>query len=108
MGILSNLLTPSSGESFSVFLLRISQSYPQPDHRLWFATIAEVYGSGGALAPLLKAIATNLREEEEREWQQHVKNLPLRMSLILALFFLPAALLLVFSPLLGAFSLPSE
>lgn len=94
-------LMPSIDDSFALFLKSLSRNYPVREHRLWFTTIAELYESGGSLSPLLKAISKNLREEEERDWQNHVKNLPIRMSLILALFFLPAALLLVFSPLLA-------
>lgn len=88
------------GESLPVLLQRLADSYPDRSHRLWFALLGELYRSGTSLSPAITAIGQALEEEQERDWQAHTRSLPVKASLVLALFFLIPALALVFLPLL--------
>lgn len=87
--------------SFAAFLQGLGEAYPEPAHRLWFQVLAELYGSGGLLAPTLAAFSQALAREQERAWQAHLRLLPLKVSLVLAVFFLLPALALVFVPMLA-------
>ena len=83
----------------------LSRGWPLPEHRLWFALLEELDGSGAPLLPLLAAFATALRRERSRELEGFCRALPGRLSVVLLLIYLPAAFLLLFGPLL--LSLPS-
>ncbi len=89
---------------FSEHLQQLAQRYPDPRHRLWFGALADLYGSGCPLAPTLAAMTEALRAEQEREWQAHLRSLPLKTSLILALFFVLPALALIFLTVLSEMS----
>jgi hypothetical protein len=92
-------LTPPT-EGFAAFVHRLAQIYPEPAHRLWLGVLAELYATGAPLSPTLAAFLHALGQEQDRDWQAHLRGVPLRVSLVLAVFFLLPALALVFVPLL--------
>jgi hypothetical protein len=89
------------GGGFAGFLQVLGEEYPDPGHRLWFQVLCELYGTGAPLTPTLNAFTQALAQEQERDWQAHLRGLPLKVSLILAVFFLGPALALVFVPMLA-------
>lgn len=93
-----------AGTRFSEHLRGLAHAYPNPEHRLWFGALADLYGTGCALAPTLAAMTEALRAEQEREWQAHLRSLPLKTSLILALGFVLPALALIFLTVLREMS----
>jgi hypothetical protein len=80
----------------------LSERWPLPEHRLWFCLLEEVHGSGAPLLPLLTAFATAIRTERTRDLEAFCRGLPSRLGVALLLFFLPAAFLLLFAPLILA------
>lgn len=78
----------------------LSRSWPIEGHRVWFALIAELHGTGAPLLPVLTAFATAIRQERARELTQFTEALPGRLALLLLGAYLPAAFLLLFGPLL--------
>ena len=100
---LQYLIAPPE-KAFSVFLKNLSEHYPDVEHRLWLGVVGELYQRGSAMAGVLTTLAGALKQEQERDWQAHLKALPLKISLVLALFFLPATLALVFYPLVTRFT----
>lgn len=94
-------LRPWREESTGVtsVLVKLSESYPNRSHRVWFSVLADLYRSGAPLAPACFSIAATLRKEHERELESHCHSLPTRMNVCLILFFLPPTLLLLFYPL---------
>ncbi len=84
---------------FQGFLEQFAQDYPLPEYRIWFGLLAEHYASGASLEPALRAFLKTLEGDCERDWQAHVRALPLLTTLVLAVFFLVPALALVFVPL---------
>ncbi len=100
-------LKRKDGESTAELLERMAENYPNPDHRLWFRVLGELYKSGAPLAEAIPAMANAIRQEGQRELDDHCRTLPMRLNVGLILFFLPPVLLLLFAPLLqeilGAF-----
>lgn len=86
---------PVAGE-----LDRLARTYPNPVHRVWFASLRDLYGQGAPVQPLVAAFADYLRKERARDMEVFARELPTRANLLLLLFFLPAAFLLLFAPLL--------
>lgn len=100
---LRGVLAP--GETrFSDHLRGLAQAYPDPRHRLWFGALGDLYGTGCPLAPTLAAMTEALRAEQEREWQAHLRAVPLKTSLVLALCFVMPALVLIFLTVLSEMS----
>lgn len=98
------LLKTKSCESISGLLKRLSQEYVEPNHRIWFKLLEDLYTNGAPLLEALLSISVNLRKEEARDIDRHVRTLPTRNQVALILFFLPATFLLIFTPLLWEFS----
>lgn len=88
------------GEGILALLSRLGLSYPEPGHRLWFSVIRELYSSGAGLSDAVRAMANTLRQEHYRDLDAHCRNLPTKINILVLLFFLPPALLLLFTPLI--------
>ena len=99
-GVSRNEFKQGANEPISQMLVRFSEAYPNPAHRLWFSLLSELYHRGTSLGPALHAITEALEDEQERDWEAHTRGLPVKASLVLAIFFLIPALALVFLPLL--------
>ncbi len=85
-------------------LLRVARGLPLSEGQVWFSILTHLYLSGGGLREAVEAFAETLRREEERELDRHCRELPRRANLVFLLFFFPAAALLLFLPLLLAYS----
>jgi len=71
-----------------------------PVHRVWFRALRDLYREGAPVQALLSAFADQVRKERMRDMESFARQLPTRANLLLLLFFLPAAFLLLFAPLL--------
>lgn len=89
-----------AGEGILALLSRLARSYPEPGHRLWFSVLKELYTSGAGLSDAVRAMANTLRQEHYRDLDAHCRNLPTKINVLVLLFFLPPALLLLFTPLI--------
>lgn len=103
-GPVFEVLELAHGERFGAFLQKLAISYPAASHRIWFGVLAELSDQGAALGPTLSAFIHALRDEQERDWQVHLRSLPTKNSIVLALCFLLPALALIFVPLLAQMS----
>jgi hypothetical protein len=72
-----------------------------PEARVWFSLLGLLYLEGTPLAPAVEAFRLALKTYEEEDIQAFCEAFPQRSSLILLLFFLPAAFALMFYPLLA-------
>jgi hypothetical protein len=88
------------GEGILALLSRLALSYPEAGHRLWFSVLKELYASGAGLGDAVRAMANSLRQEHYRDLDAHCRNLPTKINVLVLLFFLPPALLLLFTPLI--------
>ncbi len=95
-------LSQDPTEGISSFLDRLGKEYPDLSHRVWFTVLRELYAQGAGLGEAMRAMASTLRREDARDLEQHCRELPGRLNLLLLLFFLPPTLLLLFVPLLQA------
>jgi hypothetical protein len=75
-------------------------NYRSAPHRLWFGVLAELYGSGTSLVQPVQAIAGTLRKEQHAELENHLRVLPVKVNVVLMVFFLPPTFLWLFGPLL--------
>lgn len=80
-------------------LTRLAKEYPVSGARVWFAALRDLYASGAALGPAVGAMATYLRKEQEAALEEHCRELPTKINVLLILFFLPPTFLLLFVPL---------
>ena len=87
-------------EGILALLSRLAMHYPDPGHRLWFSVLKELYSSGAGLGEAVRAMASHLRHEHYRDLDAHCRNLPIKINVLVLLFFLPPSLLLLFTPLL--------
>lgn len=76
--------------------------FPLASERAWLCVLAELHASGAPVRRTLSAWREALLRAHERELAAFSRTLPLRMNLILLLFFLPPALLALMAPLLFA------
>jgi hypothetical protein len=76
----------------------LAREFPMP-YRIWFGTLAELYASGSSLLPCVLAFSEAIEREVETDWQRHVQGLPLKISLVLAFFFVLPAMAMVLLPL---------
>ncbi len=97
----SGELSQVSRGSFSEGLEALERSYSDPRYRFWFGLIGELYRSGGSVVQTVDAFAEALQREEDTEWSHHLQSVPLRITFVLAFFFLVPALALVLVPLLN-------
>jgi len=79
---------------------RFAVEYPNPAHRVWFSALKDLYANGSPVQPLVAAFCDYLRKERAREMEAFARELPAKANLLLLIFFLPAAFLLLFPPLL--------
>lgn len=86
-------------ESVGRLLNRLAGDYPFSEHRLWFAALRDLHGSGAALGQAVSAMAAFLRREQEAALETHARELPTKINVLLLLFFLPPTFLLLFLPL---------
>lgn len=94
-------LRDTAGEGMAAHLTRLSETYPDPEHRLWFSVLRQLYEQGAGLTDAVLAIGSTLREEQNRDWERHCRTLPTKINVLLILFFLPPTLVLLFVPLLA-------
>ncbi len=97
---LVELLASQGEESFTTTLVRLSRTYPDSSHRLWFTVFHTLYVEGAPLTDAVSAAAQALRKEQERDLETHCRRLPGQLNLRILLFFLPPTFLLLFFPLL--------
>jgi hypothetical protein len=90
-----------SGEpGLAAHLDTLSVCYRDQRHRPWFGVLKDLYIQGGGLGEAISAVADTLRDEQKRDLDGHLRELPIRLNLLILLFFLPPSLLLLFVPLL--------
>lgn len=94
------LMLFQDGGTLADTLNRLSNSYPDPSHRLWFTILAQLYMQGAGMSEAVTAAAETLDREQARDLDNHCRTLPGRLNLRILLFFLPPTLLLLFCPLL--------
>lgn len=94
----------SHGGPLSRRFRRLSRRFPLPEQAAWFAILGELQATGAPVRQGLAAWRSALRREHDRDLDRFGKALPLRMNLVLLLFFLPPALLSLIAPLLFALS----
>lgn len=92
-------LALQEGEGVARRISALSSNYPINSHRLWFATICDLYASGAGLCQAVGAMATFLRKEHESSLEEHCRTLPAKTNVLLLLFFLPPTLWLLLVPL---------
>lgn len=97
---LRHALEPAKEEGLSATLTRLNLTFDIIEQRLWFGVLAELYSRGASLVDGVQCLAGQLRREQERALEEHLRDLPSRASILLILFFLPPTFLLLFSPLL--------
>jgi pilus assembly protein TadC len=66
---------------------------------MWFGVLAELYDSGTSTIQAIQAISQTLRREQEAELETHLRVLPLKVNVVLMIFFLPPTFLWLFGPL---------
>jgi len=93
-------LRPLDDEAMSATLTRLAGAYPVEAHRHWFHALLDRYVSGASVLESVRAIATYLRKEQERDFEAHCRTLPSKLNVLLILFFLPPTFLLLFVPLI--------
>ena len=96
----TRILCEAQGKNLLAQLQSLSKNYTVASHRVWFGALAELYIQGSPLQPLVLSFGETLRKERARDMDRHARELPTRVSILLLLFFLPAAFLLLFVPLL--------
>ena len=92
-----------SGVGLTQHLNHLTANFCHAQFRQWFGIFEDAYKTGSPMIPIITAFAQNLRREQERDFEEHCRNLPTRTNVLLLLFFLPPTLLLIFSPLLSHF-----
>lgn len=97
---LQQLLQKKGGEGMGEVFQRLSLQYPTVQHRLWFSVLNELYQSGAGMVEIVRSLAHTLRDEQSRDLETHLRNLPVKMNVVLILFFFPPTILLIFAPLL--------
>ncbi len=72
------------------------------DEKHWWRVLYELYGKGAPLVPALKNFVDTLVVQDQADWIRRERQLPLKMNVILIVFFLPPTLLLFIVPLVLA------
>jgi hypothetical protein len=96
----SHSLEAETTESVGDVLNRLKLNCRFAPHRLWFGVLAELYSSGTSLVQPVQAIAGTLRKEQHAELENHLRVLPVKVNVVLMVFFLPPTFLWLFGPLL--------
>lgn len=68
-------------------------------YRMWFAVLSDLYVSGASLTRPVESLVLALRREQEAELEAHCRSLPLKVNIVLILFFLPPIFLSLLGPL---------
>ena len=92
---------PIPGEhGMTAVLTELARGYPEPEHRVWFTVLSDLYASGASLTAAVEAMADTLRKEQALDLETHCRILPTKANVVLLVFFLPPAFLLLFAPLI--------
>lgn len=86
--------------SLAMTLEELVKMHPVERHRMWFSVIGQIYASGAGIGQVLEAFSSALRQELDREIDEHCRALPTKINVISLLVFFPAAAVLLFVPLL--------
>lgn len=95
----SQSLEAGTEESVGDILNRLKSGCCIASHRMWFGVLAELYDSGTSTIQAIQAISQTLRREQEAELETHLRVLPLKVNVVLMIFFLPPTFLWLFGPL---------
>lgn len=68
-------------------------------YRMWFGVLLELYETGAQLTQGVEAVVLSLRREQERELEAHCRSLPVKVNVVLMVFFLPPTFLWIFVPI---------
>ncbi|NBX93263.1 MAG: hypothetical protein EBQ85_08550 [Proteobacteria bacterium] len=98
--LLDELIYEDTQESLNDCLSRLRQNFKDPQYRIHFGTLAQLYQQGAPLALATRSISQCLRCEFERDLENHLRKAPTQAQILLLLFFLPPALILLFMPIL--------
>lgn len=83
-------------EPFSNTLGRFAEQHPVAFARPWFAGLSQLYREGAPLVPYFQAFAESLRDRLRREMENHDRELPFRLNIVLLIFSLPPVFVLLF------------
>lgn len=92
-------LEAGTEESVGHILNRLKLECCVPSHCVWFGVLAELYDSGTSLVQATQAISQTLRRELETDLETHLRVLPIKVNVVLMVFFLPPTFLCLFAPL---------
>lgn len=73
-----------------------------PIDALWLPVLAELYEAGAPMRDALSGWQTSLAEAQTADVERFCRERPERVSVVLLLFYLPAAFLILFPPLLAS------
>ena len=94
---------PTAGEGEGTFAERLrAEASSDPIDALWIPVLAELYEVGAPMRDVLYGWQTALSEAQTADIERFCRERPERVSVVLLLFYLPAAFLILFPPLLGA------
>ncbi len=85
-------------------LERLGKTFSQEGARVWFLLLLALYREGSPLLAAVRSLRDRLRTEQEEALVRHAEEYPMKASVVLLLFFLPATFLLLFYPLLAEWS----
>lgn len=86
-------------EGIREVLLRLQGNKNIATHQMWFSVLAELYDTGAGMAQSVEAVGDALRREQDRELEAYCRTLPMKINVVLILFFLPPTFLWIFAPL---------
>lgn len=89
------------GTPISVTLRRLASGFSLPETRIWFCLLLILYEEGSPVLGAMRAFRNRVIKEQEEALQRHGEEFPFKVSLILLLFFMPAAFCLLLYPLLA-------
>jgi len=79
-----------------------NESHEDPIDALWLPILAELYESGAPMRDVLQGWQSSLADAQTADIDRFCRERPERVSVVLLLFYLPAAFLILFPPLLAA------
>ncbi|MFM8316415.1 MAG: hypothetical protein ACKOA8_19215 [Deltaproteobacteria bacterium] len=86
-------------ESLGQVLENLKNNCHIESYRMWFAVLSDLYISGAGLTRSVEALVMALRREQEVDLEAHCRSLPLKVNIVLILFFLPPIFLSLLGPL---------
>lgn len=100
MFLLKELEFNPDSETLSSFLEKLSRQFSQKSYSVFFEVLGQLYTEGAPLVPATQSLSRFLRRELERDLEEHLRQAPSQANILLILFFLPAAFILLFFPIL--------